>query len=314
MPSPSGIAQGLSDPLGTMLHLLTGVLGQVVSTARADLNTELTKYLFTTVDPTSSGLRPLTSNPTVTHLNATMAVAADILVGAVVVFASLRSMFEHNNLRARYTLKLVLPRLLVAIALVHGSIYFMQMAIDLNNAIGGVAVSLGDPLTPGTLPWSSTFDPASVQAIQVSQDLFHAIFAVALLVALVILVLSYVIRTALLEILIVIAPLAALCSVLPDTKGYARLWLRLFVVTVFMQAVQLIVLRVATATAFSSGDGVAQSLYALATLWIMLKVPSTLHTASHFESRAQTLGRHVERSVRRAIAPVHHAVHHRVSA
>ncbi|MBV8194240.1 MAG: hypothetical protein JOY80_01790, partial [Candidatus Dormibacteraeota bacterium] len=218
------------------------------------------------------------------------------------------------NLRARYTLKLILPRLMVAIALVHGSIYFVQMAIDLNNAIGSVALSAGGSLTVDTMPWSATFDPASIQAIQVSQDLFHAIFAVALVVALVILVLSYVVRTALLEILIVIAPLAAILTVLPDTRGYARLWLRLFTVTVFMQAVQLIVLRVATAGAFAGGDGIAQSLYALATLWIMLKVPSALHSASHVESRAHSLGRQMERSLRRAIAPVHHAVHHRVSA
>jgi hypothetical protein len=158
-------------------------------------------------------------------------------------------------------------------------------------------------------------NPAAVQAIQASQDLFHAIFSLALVVALVILVLSYVVRTALLEILIVLAPLAAIFTVLPDTRGYARMWLRLFLVTVFMQAVQLIILRVATAAAFSSGSGIAESLYALATLWIMLKVPSTLHSASHFESRAHSMGRHVGRSMHRALAPTHPAAaHRRVSA
>ena len=312
MPPLSGIAHGLSDPLGAILGLLTGVLGHVVSTARADLNGELTRYLFSTVDPTASPARPLTANPAIAHLNTSMAVAADILVGAVVVVASLRSMFEHSNLRARYTLKLVLPRLMLAIALVHGSIYFVQMAIDLNNAMGSVALSVGDSLTVDALPWSGTLGAASVQAIQVSQDLFHAIFAVALVVALVILVLSYVVRIALLEVLIVLAPLAALCTVLPDTRAYARTWLRLFTVTVFMQAVQLIILRVATAGGFGGGDGLAATLYGLATLWIMLKVPSALHSASHFESKAYSMGRHMERSFRRAVAPVHHAVHHRL--
>ena len=314
MPSLSGLAQGLSDPLGAILHLLTGVLGHVVSTARTDLNGELTRYLFSTVDPTVATARPLTANPAVAHLNASMAIAADILVGAVVGFASLRSMFEHYNLHARYTLKLILPRLLVAIALVHGSIYFVQMAIDLNNALGGVALSVGGGLTIDTLPWSGSLGPASVQAIQVSQDLFHAMFAVALVVALVILVFSYVVRIALLEVLIVLAPLAALCTVLPDTRGYARTWLRLFVVTVFMQAVQLTILRVATAGGFGDGAGLAETLYGLATLWIMLKVPTALHSASHVESKAYSMGRHMERSFRRAVAPVHHAVHRRVSA
>ena len=176
------------------------------------------------------------------------------------------------------------------------------------------ALSLGGSLSPDALPWSGTLGPASVQAIQVSQDLFHALFALALVVALVILVLTYVVRAALLEILVVLAPLAALCTVLPDTRGYAKMWLRLFMVTVFMQAVQLIVLRVATATGFGAGDGLAGSLYALATLWIMLKVPGTMHAATQFESKAHSMGRHVERSMRRALAPVHHAVHHRIVA
>lgn len=312
MPSPSGIAHALNDPLGAVLQLITGVLGHVVSTARVDLDAVLARYLFSTVDP-SSPARPLTANPTIVHLNGTMAVAADVLVAAVVLFASLRSMFEHQSLRPRYTLKVVLPRLLVAIALVHGSIYFMQMAVDLNNAIGAVALSAGGNLTLDNVPWSMSLDPASVQSIQVSQDLFHALFVVGMVVALVMLALTYVVRTALLEVLIVIAPLACLCTVLPDTRPYARRWLRLFIVTVFMQAVQLIILRVATASAFAQGDAIAGSLYALATLWIMLKVPGALHAASHIESRAHTLSRQVERSVRHAVAPVHHAVRRRAS-
>jgi hypothetical protein len=302
VPSPLGIGHALNDPMGALLQLLTGVLTHVLSTARVDLYNVLQHYLFTTVDPSSNG-RPLTANPSLIHLNGTMAVAADVLVAAVVLFASLRSMFEHQSLRPKYTLKVVLPRLLAAVVLVHGSIYFMQMAIDLNNALGTVAVSTGTPLTLDQLPWSSTLDPGSVQAIQVSEDLFHAIFAVALVVALVILALSYVVRTALLEVLIVLAPLASLCTVLPDTRSYAKHWLRLFIVTVFMQAVQLIVLRVATAAGFAAPDGIATSLYGLATLWIVLKVPGALHAASHFESRAHVVGRQFERSVRRAIAP-----------
>jgi hypothetical protein len=300
------IIQGLQNPLGAFMHMLTGALSHLIATARPDLNTELQRYLFSTVDPTAGGARPLTANPTIAHLNMGLAVAADVLVAAVLLYASLRSMFERT-LRARYTLKIVIPRVLAALALVHGSIFFIQMAIDLNNAIGHVALSLGDQVTVNALPWSASMSPPAVQAIQVSQDIFHAVFAVALVVALVILVLSYVIRTALLNIMIVVAPLAALCTVLPETRGYARHWLRLFLVAVFMQALQLIILRVATAGAFGSGSGIAESLYALATLWILLKVPGSLHAATQLESRAHSMARQLDRSVRRALAPVHHA-------
>ena len=311
MPSPSTIGHALSDPLGAVLQLLTGVLAHVVATAHVDLDGVLNRYLFSTVDPMSG--RALTANASLMHINGTLAVAADVLVAAVVLFASLRSMFEHQSLRPRYTLKIVLPRLLVAIVLVHGSIYFIQMAIDLNNAIGALAVSMGGRLSLDSMPWSSALDPATVQSIQVGQDLFQAIFAVALVVALVILALSYVVRTALLEVLIVLAPLASLCTVLPDTRPYARQWLRLFVVAVFMQAVQLIVLRVATAAGFAAGAGIAGTMYGLATLWILLRVPGALHTAHRFQSRANTMSHQVERAMRRALAPAHHAVRRRAS-
>jgi hypothetical protein len=302
-----GIIQDIRDPLGAVLQLLTGVLSHFISSARSELDSELTRYLFTTVDPSSPG-RALTTNPAVAHLNLGMAIAADALVGAVVVFASLRSMFEHS-LYARYALKVMIPRLLLAIVLVHGSIFFIQMAIDLNNALASVALSLGGPVSVDVLPWSGSLSDAAVSAMQASQDLFHAVFAIAVVVAVVLLVLSYVIRTALLEVLIVLAPLAAILMVLPETRRWSDAWLRLFLVALFTQALQLIILRVATAAGFGSGTDIAGSLYGLATLWILLKVPGTLHAATHVESKAHTVARHVERSVRRAVAPAHHAVH-----
>ena len=113
-----------------------------------------------------------------------------------------------------------------------------------------------------------------------------------------------VVRHALLCVLIVLAPLAALCTVLPDTRGHARGWLRLFGVTVLMQPVQLIVLRVAEVAAVDEGGGLVQSLYALATLFLMLKVPGALNVAAHLETKAETLGHRLERSIRRAT--IHH--------
>jgi hypothetical protein len=176
-----------------------------------------------------------------------------------------------------------------------------------------VAQSLGGALTIDTLPWSGSMSAATVSIIQGSQDLFHAVFALGVVVAVVILMLSYVIRTAMLDILVVLAPLAALCSALPDTRRYAYTWLRLFMVAVFMQAVQLIILRVATAVGFGAGSGIAESLFALAILWIVLKVPGTLHAATHVETNAHTAMRHVRRSMHKAMAPAHHVVRHRTA-
>ena len=45
------------------------------------------------------------------------------------------------------------------------------------------------------------------------------------------------------EILLILAPLAGLLWVLPQTQGWGRLWGRLFIGTVFAQAVQVLTLR-----------------------------------------------------------------------
>src|SRR5262249_41222278 len=50
-------------------------------------------------------------------------------------------------------------------------------------------------------------------------------------------------RLALIDVLLVIAPLGLLCWVLPQTQGWARLWSSTFFATVFTQFVQVVALK-----------------------------------------------------------------------
>src|SRR5205085_5056328 len=120
MPDVGGIVQTIRDPLGSLLHLLAGVLSHFIASAHADLDSVLQRYLFTTVDPSSAQLRPLTANPAVAGLNLGLAVVADVLIGAVILYASLRSIVD-SSVEARYALRAAVPRLLLAVALVHSS-------------------------------------------------------------------------------------------------------------------------------------------------------------------------------------------------
>jgi hypothetical protein len=298
----------VTDPVGFLLSSMVGLLGHLISMARVDMGGVLDRFLFRTVDPTVAGNRPITANPNLAKLNLGLALAVDAMVALVVALSSLRSIFERS-MRAKYDLKAILPRILLAVALAHGSLLFMQMAIDLNNALGSVALGLGGPLNGDNLPWSPSLAPATLAQLVTGQDLFEAILSVALIAAMAILVLTYVIRTALLNVLIVTAPLAALLSVLPDTRGHARSWLRLFMGTVFMQAVQLIILRVAVTTEFDSNGGLISTVYALATLWILLKVPGAMSTGTHLENKAHTMLHTLERSVKHSVMPPHRAPH-----
>lgn len=301
----SNAGHAVADPIGFLLSSLIGLLGHLISMARVDMSGLLDRFLFRTVDPTVPGNRPLTANPNLANLNLGLALAVDAMMALIVVLTSVRSIFERS-MRAKYDLKAILPRILLAVVIAHGSLLFMQMAIDLNNALGSVALSLGRPLNADTLPWSPSLAPQTVAQLVTGQDLFQAILIVALIVAMAILVLTYVIRTALLNVLIVTAPLAALLSIMPDTRGHARSWLRLFVGTVFMQAVQLIVLRVAVTTEFDSRGGLVTTVYALATLWLLLKVPGAMNTGTHLENKAHTMLHTLERSAKHALMPTSH--------
>ena len=290
----------LRNPVEAFTKMLTGALAKFVDGARNDIQNELDRRLYSTVDLSVPGTRPLTANPSLRRLNLSLALAADVLMGAVVLFAALRSMFERS-LRAHYSFKTMIPKLLLAIVLVHFSLPLMQMGIDLDNALCATVLQLGNQMRADGMPWSPSLAPDTVTHISATDDIFHGVFCLVVVVALVILVLAYVLRHALLQVLIVSAPIAGLCTCLPETRGYARSWLRLFTVTVFMQAVQLLILRVATVVAVEGGGGLVQSLEALATLFLMLKVPGALNEAAHLETKAETLGKHLEKSARKAL-------------
>ena len=289
------------DPLSGATELVTRLLARLIDSGRDDLMRLLDRYLFSTVDTTHGGAA-FTANPSLRPLNGGLAVAGDLLLTVVIIVASLRGMFERS-LRAKYTLKVVVPRALLAVVLMHGSALFMQMFIDLSNALAHVALHLGDGEPTSGLPWSAPLSPASTLAIVNGKDLFQGVFAIALLVAVCILAFAYVVRSALLSVLLVIAPLAALCTTLPETRGYALTWSRIFIAGLFMQPVQLIVLRVAIAIDLGPGAGVFSTFYALATLWIMLKVPGAMSTASHMETKAHTAGHELLRHAEKALHP-----------
>ena len=63
-------------------------------------------------------------------------------------------------------------------------------------------------------------------------------------------------RLALIDVLLVAAPLGLLCWVLPQTQGWARLWSSTFFTAVFTQFVQVLALKLGGVAADRAGaDG-----------------------------------------------------------
>ena len=237
-------------------------------------------YLLSTHDLSTLAPRPLTEEPALQAMFHLTLAIADVLLVLVFIWAFLRSQWEHS-FRAHYTLKVTLPRAMAAIVMAHFALLFGQMAIDLNNALVHAIWTQPFPGGSPRMPW------AFAMTNGFGQPLFEIVIRLAIAVMLVIVAFTYVVRFALLVVLLAAAPLAALCMILPETKRYAQSWLRLFLLTVFMQFGQVLVLRFASVFADQIGARPLEALYGVAVLYLLIKVPGLMNAASHLESKAE---------------------------
>lgn len=264
--------------------LVTGFFNKLISDVQDSVAASLETYLLSTHDLSSLHPAPVTEEPALQAMFHLTLAMADALLVLVLIWAFFRSQWEHTSNRPHYTLKVILPRTMAAVAMAHFALLFGQMAIDLNNAM--IHAVWTQPLPGGQpqFPWRFALDNAF------GQPLFEILVRLAIAVMLVIVALTYVVRFALLALLLAIAPLAALCIVLPETKLYARSWLRLFLLTVFMQFGQVLVLRFASLFADQIGSRPLEALYGVAVLYLLIKVPGLMNASAHLELKAEHLG------------------------
>jgi hypothetical protein len=276
--------------IDVFIQLVSGFLERLVEDVQRSVGATVETYLLSTHDLSAASAQPLSANPTLIGMYRLCLGIADLLLVVVFSWALLRSQWERGS-RPHYTLKVFLPRAMVAVVLSHFALLFGQMALDLNNAL--VHAAWTAPL-PGAmdLPWSMALNH------QFGAPLFQLGIRIAIAVMLLIIALTYVIRFALLAVLLVISPLASLCFILPETNGFARAWMRLFVVTVFMQFGQVLVLRFASALLTGQPAGPAQALYGLAVLYLVIKVPGLMNASAHLENKVQHA---VESTVKHAL-------------
>src|ERR1051326_3158522 len=122
----------------------------------------------------------------------------------------------------------VLPRLLLGGILINTARWWCRLAIDVNNAACGV---FGAP---------NIADMVSTM-LRVILDPTHMSGPLMLLVATimaVLLLIQQLMRLALVDVLLILAPLAAVLWILPQSQGWGRLWGRPLIGTVFDRAVQ----------------------------------------------------------------------------
>jgi hypothetical protein len=277
-----------------LLSLLDGaaLVQNVVKSNQDAVLALLNGYLLGTKDvstPWAPG--PFTSARPIVAIEPYAQAVADAALGAIVLWSFYRLMWTHA-VRNRYAVQLILPRLLLAIVLINFTPILFQSAVDVNNALCQVVTSLGVGWD-----WSSALalGPGG-NGLGATLVVYAAIFAGYALLGFV-----YAVRYALLAVLAITAPLAALLFVLPETHRYARHWSSLFVTTLLMQPLQLLVLAVGFRLD-SEGTLPVKHLFALAALYLTFKVPGALHSSSTVASKAESAAKKYANHAMKALA------------
>jgi hypothetical protein len=195
-----------------------------------------------------------------------------VLIGGAIVMG-------HETLQTRTAIKDVLPRIVVA-----------AIALNASLSVAGLAISTADALSQAVLGQGVDPSQAAVVLRQIilgslaDGSIFVVLLGGAVAVLAIVLLATYIIRLALVVLIIVGAPICLVCHALPQTEGVARLWWRAFSGTLAVQVAQSLVLVTALRVFLASGGpanlgiassgGVVDLLVSACLCWVLAKIPS----------------------------------------
>ena len=200
--------------------------------------------------------------------------------------------------RAQAGWRELVPRLALGLTAAAASLWWCALVIDVADAVSGfiaaeLGVTAGDMLRT-TLRTLLT----AVQVGSVGMALVLALIYLVYAFFVLYLVVQMVLRLALIDILLALAPIALGLWILPHTAGWGRHWLRLFMTTVFQQAIQLVALALGIGflnqyASIGGADGlqdlVWKLLMSMAFIYLATRVPSLLGNAGTFDAWLHTL-------------------------
>lgn len=194
-----------------------------------------------------------------------------VVVGGVVVMS-------HETLQTRYTLKDVLPRLVVGFVAANASLSLIHQGVVFANALARAL--LGQQVTPDVV--ETLLTGLILRQVDTGGIFTILLCLVAAVLALVLLV-TYLVRVTLVILLTTAAPLALVCHALPQTEGAARLWWRALVGCFAVQVGQALVLITALKVLFDGGHGgiglglatgwLVDLLMVLVLFYVLLRIP-----------------------------------------
>lgn len=202
---------------------------------------------------------------------------ADALLVLVVIAGGVLVM-SHETLQTSYAVKDVVPRLAIAAVAVNASLALSGQMVALANTLASGLLGNGvEPQQAGhTLEMLVLHAIADGGIFLILLGLACAILAVALLVL-------YLVRAAVIVLLVCAAPLMLLAHGLPQSEGMARLWWRGMIAALGVQVAQALTLAAAVHVFFASGGhsviglgtggSVIDLLLVLCLFYVLLRIP-----------------------------------------
>jgi hypothetical protein len=275
-PGSGGSVSGGSQPSPGLFDI-TGHIEAAIDSWFRDLVTAALDPILTLLGHTLLATPNVTAQSRVGELwRMTEGIADAFLVLFVLVGGAI--VMVHETLQTRTAIKDVLPRIVVA-----------AIAVNASLSLAGLVISTADSLSQAVMGQGVDASQAAtvLRQLVLGSLADGGIFVVLIggvVAALAIVVLAtYIVRLALVILLVVAAPICLVCHALPQTEGLAKLWWRAFFGVLAVQVAQSLVLitalRVFLATGGPANLGIASTgglvdlLVSASLCWVLIKIP-----------------------------------------
>ena len=273
--NPAGGNGALFDPKQWVIDALSAAFAWIVDGVTSTI-TNLLQQAFALDILVLTPPADTYQNTVVLAFWRTVVAIADSALAIIVCWAGYNSIVGPMAGVRYHEARQILPRLALAALAVNLSLLVTQTMIDFNNALSAIVTTPFDNLV-NLLTLNIQSGPNAAASLALIL-LFLAFGVVGLF-----LVIQMVVRLAMLDVLIVTAPLGLVCWVLPQTHAWAHLWTRAFISTVFVQFLQVLALGLGGGLlVFFPADNpfgaVMDLVIGIATLYLTLKIPTFLRS------------------------------------
>lgn len=280
LPSPPAATQGEEVDAGKASHPgffdVGGKIEQAINDWFAGLVKDALNPAMLLVGRTLLSTPQIASEAEVrSYWQLSLGIADALLV--LIVMAAGAILMHHETLQTSYALKDFLPRLVIA-----------GVAANASLAISGQMVALGNVLSTGLLGGGvnpeqagHTLELLVLHAIA-DGGIFLVLLGLACAVLAVAVLILYIVRAALIVLLVCAAPLMLIAHGLPQSEGMARFWWRAMLAALGVQAAQALTLAATVHVFFASGKSVlgvgaggslVDLLLVLCLFWVLLRIP-----------------------------------------